>query len=98
MKARVSLAAERDLAEAAAYYDRQMPGLGAQFLNEAEAALNRIISLPGAWQPLSPNTRRCRLHRFPYGLVYSIRGDEILIVAVGHLHREPEHWRGSGEE
>jgi hypothetical protein len=32
------------------------------------------------------------LKRFPYGIVYQIRGDEISIVAVAHLHRQPGYW------
>jgi plasmid stabilization system protein ParE len=41
---------------------------------------------------LSQNTRRCRTHRFPYGIIYQAKRDEILIVAVAHLHREPDNW------
>jgi hypothetical protein len=30
--------------------------------------------------------------RFPYGLIYSIDGDTVVIVAVAHLHRRPRFW------
>ena len=93
MKLRVSRAAETDLAEAAACYDQQFGGLGARLLDEVEAALGRIASFPDAWQPLSENTRRSRLQRFPYGVIYRVQGDELLVLAVAHLHREPGHWR-----
>ena len=93
MKLRVSRAAEADLAEAAACYDQQFGGLGARLLDDVEATLQRIASFPDAWQPLSENTRRCRLQRFPYGVIYRVQGDELLVLAVAHLHREPGHWR-----
>jgi len=41
---------------------------------------------------MGKNTRRCRTKRFPYGLIYRCKGDEILIVAVAHLHRRPGYW------
>ncbi len=30
--------------------------------------------------------------RFPFGLVYGLNGDTVVIVAVAHLHREPRYW------
>ena len=93
MKAVLAEAARQELADAVAYYDTQARGLGDSFLDEFQAAVNRIEELPEAWQRLSRNTRRCRLRRFPYGLIYRLDGDVALIIAVGHLHREPENWR-----
>jgi hypothetical protein len=29
----------------------------------------------------------------PYGLVYQVRSDKILILAVMHLSRRPDYWR-----
>ncbi len=55
--------------------------------------LTRILKLPEAWQPLTENTRRRRLTTFPYGIVYRVKADEIRILAVMHLHREPNYWR-----
>ncbi len=54
-------------------------------LLETGKALHRIQDFPRAWPRMSKRSRRCRLTRFPYGLVYQIRGDVILIVAVMHL-------------
>jgi hypothetical protein len=42
---------------------------------------------------LSPHTRRCRTHRIPHGVIYQIRGDEVLIVSVMYLRRHPDSWR-----
>jgi len=67
----------------------QSPGLGDSFLDEAGNAAARIANFHHAWQKLSANTRRCRLHRFPYGLIYRVKGDFEVAVAVAHLHSEP---------
>ena len=98
MKVRFSDAAEADLAAAVAYYDRQSPGLGDGFADEVEAAVARIAQFPNAWHKFSPNTRRCRLRRFPYGLLYRVKDDGAAVVAVAHLHSEPTQWLTRGEE
>ena len=38
------------------------------------------------------NTRRCRTVGFPYGIVYQVRNERILVVAVMHLQRQPNYW------
>jgi plasmid stabilization system protein ParE len=94
LKARFLRAAQNELREAARYYERQRPGLGAEFREEIRSTIERIKKLPDAWHPLSQNTRRCQTRRFPYGVIYQVRREEILIVAVAHLHQEPERWKG----
>ena len=74
------------------FYESARTGLGAEFLAEVEATTNHIESFPLAWTSLSPRTRRCRTHRFPYGLFYQVRIDEILIVSVMDLRRDPKRW------
>ena len=92
MKARFNSAAERELQEALEFYEAVKNGLGARFLDEVEAATARIVAHPEAWTRMSPRTRRCRTRRFPYGLFYQIRHDEILIVSVMDLRRDPKRW------
>jgi plasmid stabilization system protein ParE len=84
--------AENELDEARDYYNAQRPGLGDEFLVEVLLTLERIQAYPAAWPHLSRQTRRCRTRRFPYGVVYRATQDEILIVAVAHLHRRPLYW------
>jgi len=93
MKYRFLARAEDDLVEAFDYYEKAAAGLGAEFLSEIERAIARILLQPQAWARVSKNHRRCRLRRFPYGLIYAITGEEILITAVFHLHRHPDAWR-----
>ncbi len=85
--------AERELDEAVTYYNAESPGLGDEFLLQILNALERIRLYSEAWQRFSQNTRRCRVHRFPWGVIYQILESAILIVAVAHLHRDPGYWQ-----
>ncbi len=93
MKVEFLSAAEAELTDAVDYYNGQSGGLGYEFADEISQTIRRILSFPEAWTSLSVRTRRCRTRRFPYGIVYQIRGDIILIVAIMHLRRHPDSWR-----
>jgi plasmid stabilization system protein ParE len=84
--------AEAELDAALRYYEGESPGLGAEFLTEVISVVNRIAEFPEAWQEVESGIRRCRLSRFPYGIIYSREGGGILVLAVAHLHRKPESW------
>ena len=85
--------ARDELNEAIAYYNGQSEGLGYEFAAEVKKTLERIIQYPNAWFKLSNRTHRCRTNRFPYGIIYQIREEKLLIVAVMHLSREPKTWK-----
>lgn len=93
MNVRFLLPAQYELDEAIEYYNAEVPELGNAFLLETLAVIERICQYPEGWHPLSPNTRRCRLRRFPYGIVHAMLDGEIVVIAVSHLHREPNYWR-----
>jgi len=82
-----------ELADAISYYNSQSEGLGYEFAAEVKRTLERIVQYPDAWLKLSKRTHRCRTNRFPYGIIYQIRKEILLIVAVMHLSREPETWK-----
>ncbi len=79
--------------EAIEYYNYEARGLADRFLTEALNVIDRICKFPDAWHFCSKRTRRCQTRRFPYGIIYQIREDEILVVAVANLHRKPDYWK-----
>ena len=85
--------AKAEFAEAVSYYNTQSEGLGYDFAAEIRKTLERIIQYPDAWYKLSKRTRRCRTNRFPYGVIYQLRAEILLVVAVMHLSRNPETWK-----
>ncbi len=93
MNLRFITPASDELRQAAFYYNEKVLGLGLEFLDETDRAVERILKNPQAWRKISPNHRRCRTKRFPYALVYAIESDLIIIVSVMHLHRHPDAWK-----
>lgn len=93
MKCRFLAVARAELEEAIDFYNERRELLGDEFADEVERAVSRILDHPRAWPEASPRTRRCRTSRFPYGVIYQIRDDEILIIAVAHLRRRPLYWK-----
>ena len=93
MKLRIEPAALAEAEDARNWYDAVREGLGEEFLDEFDRGLRQIVDFPNAWHPVGLRARRYRLNRFPYGIVYQIRPDEILVVAVAHLHRRADYWR-----
>lgn len=85
--------AQIELEDKVRYFDEQQAGLGYEFAKEVAGTITRILRYPKAWAKLSKRTRRCRTKRFPYGGIYQIRADKILIVAIAHLKRKPFYWR-----
>jgi toxin ParE1/3/4 len=83
-----------ELNEAIAWYNQQRPGLGDEFADEVDKTIARILNDPTSWARISRNARRCRTNRFPYGIIYTVEEDEVLIIAVMHLSRRPGYWKG----
>lgn len=89
--------ASKELFDTVEYYEYEQKNLGIRFLNEVESSVERIKEYSKAWHPLSKNTRRSLVKGFPYGIVYQIRKNSILVIAVANLHREPSYWSERGE-
>ena len=63
-----------------------------RFRDELLLSIDKIVDSPHAWPPYSHGTRRYLLRRFPFFVVYRVRGEEIEIVAVVHDRRRPGYW------
>ena len=79
--------------EAGHYYAKQQPGLDLRFIVCIEEAIELILEDPQRWRPFDEDVRRCLTRVFPYGILYTIEPDYVLIVAVMHCSREPGYWR-----
>lgn len=84
--------AELEMLDASRYYELQAPGLGENFLDKIDSALQDIGAHPERWPVIHFNIRRRLVHRFPYGLLYRVDPDEIVVLATMHLHRHPDYW------
>ena len=78
--------------EAAAFYESRSLGLGAAFTREIEAAIERVVEAPDRWRIIHDDVRRCLTRTFPYGVLYVIEKEYVLIVAIAHFSRKPGYW------
>ena len=86
--------AEKELDDAVDYYESEQRGLGIRFQTEVALSLSRIVRQPLSYQEIGKYSRRCLVHKFPYGVIFQYRelSEEILVVCVAHLHRRPDFW------
>lgn len=85
--------AEQELVDAAAYYEDRRLGLGLEYLEEVENAVNFISCYPEAGSIVRGSIRRLILPKFQYSLLYRIIEDgQIRILAVAHHKRKPQYW------
>ena len=88
-------AAKEEFLAAIDFYNESVPGLGAEFAAEIEAAVDRVEAFPKMWPEVSFEIHRCLDRRFPYALLYAIEKDQIMIYAVMHTKRDPDYWKNS---
>jgi len=63
--------ARAEFLAAIAFYNDRRTGLGFEFADEVQKAIGRILQYPEAWAPISKRVRRCRVRRFPFGVLLS---------------------------
>jgi hypothetical protein len=85
--------AVNEINEAVDYFEEVESGFGFDFATEVHFAIERIMAFPKAWPLLENDIHRCLVRRFPYGIVYSVEKEIIIIIAVMHLHRNPDYWK-----
>jgi len=54
----------------------------------------RITEHPEAGVAVLGRIRRRLCQRFPYGLLYTLAGNEVRVLAVMNLRRRPGYWVG----
>ena len=84
--------AQLEYRDAAGFYENRQPGLGTTFTLDVEDTIRRILEAPERWRIIEQDVRRCLTRVFPYGILYTLEQDSILIIAVMHLHRKPGYW------
>jgi ParE toxin of type II toxin-antitoxin system, parDE len=62
-----------ELNEACRWYESQQSGLGDDFLEQVEEALDRICQMPESYPAVYRDVRRSVVRRFPYTLYYRIK-------------------------
>ena len=84
--------AEEEMLEASRYYERQAPGLGHDFLAEVQRVVHGVVENPQIGTVVRQPIRRRLIRGFPFGILYRVDADEIVIIAIMHLRRRPGYW------
>jgi toxin ParE1/3/4 len=90
---RFHVAASRELRAAAEWYDKRVPGLGDDLVDEVVSAVQRAMSHPDSGTAYLLDSRRIGIRRFPYSIVYLRRAHEVVVLALAHDRRRPGYWR-----
>ena len=85
--------ARTETVESALFYDGRLEGLGDRFLAAVEEAEQFVQSYPASGTPSDKGTRRHRVKKFPFALVYREYSDHLFVVAVAHFSRKPGYWK-----
>lgn len=88
-RVRILEAAAEEAVEAAAWYERERPGLGKDFDSVLNLALDLLEDeiVPLVIMPSvagAQGAMRLSLKRFPYYLVVRMQADEMIVVAIAH--------------
>ncbi|HEY7217894.1 MAG TPA: type II toxin-antitoxin system RelE/ParE family toxin [Candidatus Binatia bacterium] len=92
MKVRFLTFAQQELDDAVLWYNRQAEGLGQEFLDELDRTVRCTASFFLSCPEIEPGIRRGLVARFPYGVIYGVDDDTIVVIAIAHLHRRPRYW------
>jgi plasmid stabilization system protein ParE len=75
------------------WYSKREKALALRFVETVEEAVLKIAEAPERWRTIEEDVHRCLTRVFPYGVLYTIETEFVLIVAVMHCSRQPGYWR-----
>ncbi len=80
------------MAETQIWYEERTAGLGRQFVEAVDEALASITRNPLAFAIVRNVVRRALTKRFPYGILYLVEADTVVVLAILHQARDPDLW------
>ncbi|MFQ5598875.1 MAG: type II toxin-antitoxin system RelE/ParE family toxin [Nitrospiria bacterium] len=89
MKLRYTDKARMDVERAFIWYEKQRRGLGFEWLDCLEAAIQGILRFPKMYPQTHVKFRRSLVRRFPFSIFYTIEKDEIVVHGVFDNRQDP---------
>lgn len=92
--------AQADLVSAVRWYVGQRVSLGQAFRTAVKAAMSSAIEQPQRHRRVHGDVRVIRVQRFPYRVFFVEERENLVVIAVLHVRREPGVWqeRASGNQ
>ena len=85
--------ARKELDEAVDWYERKRLGLGEELRACVHEVLDRISKFPQLHSLAYKDIRRTMVRRFPYAVLYRVKRDRVVVIAVFHASRDPREWQ-----
>ncbi len=83
-----------EFVEALAWYEARSEKAAKRFVAAFDTAMARASENPESYPLCDDQHRFVKLRRYPYTLIYRVRGNDVQVIAVAHAHRAPGYWRG----
>jgi plasmid stabilization system protein ParE len=80
----------KELDKAYRWYESQELGLGDDFLEQVDEALDRICQMPESYPVVYRDVQRAVIRRFPYIIYYRIVSSRVIVTAIFHGRRNPK--------
>ena len=90
--------ARKDIYEAHFWYESRRIGLGEEFFLCVESSIEHIRRNPKLYRDLEAGIRRALVPRFPYGIYYRAKGENITIYGILHLKMDAKNWKNRIKE
>lgn len=75
------------------YYEHQRRGRGVRFVAAVNRVLEQLAAHPDRWPEVEPGVRLAPVRRSPYGIIYQVWPDHVMVLAVFHMARDPAEWQ-----
>jgi toxin ParE1/3/4 len=64
-----------------------------RFSDALTTCIQKIQESPSRFRQIAANIRTCRVEKFPYQLLFTLKEDRLYIIAVKHDRRAPDYRR-----
>lgn len=94
MRVILTRGARLELRDATKWYAERSEVAARRFDAAFHDAVSRATSHPERWPEVEPGIRRVLFARYPFSLLYALRGKNLVVIAVMHQRRRPGYWHG----
>ncbi len=84
--------AKAEAIKASEFYEKQQQNLGNRFVANLVSSFQQIQINPFMFPVANLTMRRCRIHHFPYNIIFRVNKKQIEIIAIMHERQRPNCW------
>lgn len=93
MQVIIKPAANEEFIAAAKWYESRKSGLGDTFTKAIQTLVARICEQPTSFPIVAKDVHQAIERQFPFSVLYRIRDNHVVIIAIFHASRDPQSWQ-----